>query len=314
MLRHRSGQTDRLGPRAREAFGVGEKEIVQDPIGYPGPGKPGGAPVGGKGGATTGKPGGTDKPLGGDPPPNTGGDKTMVGGGKGPGSASGGGPGGDSAGGGDDCFDLEMKRRDLVAKFNDAAKINRAAADEAVDAFYNKYKDAAQAAKITDAVVSSNNKVGEALIDVAIKAAKTFGGEKTQVSEAADKAQELKDKYLPMLKDWMHDGATKGDLDRAKSGYIDFAGSATRANIAANIAKKARADIEALDKEAQAKGCPSFGPVPNAQLKTFDIGEFGKGAEKKTDGPTISQGEIGGSSFTDDLFGAGQKQNVTFYH
>lgn len=296
---------------------MGEKEIVQDGEGQVGGGVVGGGNVGGgasgggtSGGGSTG--GGTDKPLGGGP----GGDSAGGGskGGKPSGDKAGGGPGGDSAGGGDDCYDLEMKRKDLVDQLEEARKINQAAGDEAVNTFYGSYKDAVQAAKIDDAVVSSNNAVGEAMIDLAIKAAKTFGGEKTQVSEIADKAQEAKDKYLPALKQWMHDGATAGQLDAAKKAYVDFAGSATRANIAASIAARLKAAIEALDKQAKAKGCPDFGPVPSPMLKTFDIGEFGKGAEKHQDGPVIHQGPLGGSDFANDLFAAGGKTGLAFYH
>ena len=298
---------------------MGEKEIVQDGEGQVGGGVVGGGNVGGgtsgtggTGGGTTG--GGTDKPLGpgGGPVGDTAGGGGKPGG-KGPG-ASGGGPGDDSAGGGDDCFDLEMKRRDLVAQLEEARKINQAAGDEAVDAFYGKYKDAVQAAKIDDAVVSSNNAVGEAMIDLAIKAAKTFGGEKTQVSEIADKAQEAKDKYLPALKQWMHDGATAGQLDAAKKAYVDFAGAATKANIAASIVARLKAAIDALDKQAKAKGCPDFPPVVPPMLKTFDIGEFGKGAQKGEDGPMIHQGPLGGKDFPDDLFAKGAKTGLSFYH
>jgi hypothetical protein len=297
---------------------VGEKEIVQDGEGQgggAGTGNVGGGSAGTSGGGGTGAGttgGGTDKPLGGGPGGDTAGGGSPAGG-KGPGASSGGGPGGDSAGGADDCFDIEMKRKDLLAQLEEARKINQAAGDEAVDAFYGKYKDAVQAAKIDDAVVSSNNAVGEAMIDLAIKAAKTFGGEKTQVSEIADKAQEAKDKYLPALKQWMHDGATAGQLDAAKKAYVDFAGSATRANIAAGIVARLKAAIEALDK-AKPKNCPDFGPVPSPMLQTFEIGEFGKGAEKKQDGPMIHQGPLGGSDFADDLFAKGGKDGLSFKH
>jgi hypothetical protein len=293
---------------------VGEKEIVEDGghDGGAGTGKAGDSSSGTTGGGGTGPGttgGGIDKPLGGD---TTGGGSTP--GGKGPGGTTPGGPGGDTAGGGDDCYDLEMKRNELVKQLEEARKINQAAGDKAVDAFYGKYKDAAQAAKISDAVVTSNNAVGEAMIDLAIKAAKTFGGEKTQVSEIADKAQEAKDKYLPALKDWMHEGATGAQLQAAKQAFVDFAGAATEANIAASIVARLKAAIDALDKEAKAKGCPDSTPVAAPMLKTFEIGEFGKGAEKKSDGPVIHQGPLGGSDFANDLFAAGGKTGLSFYH
>jgi hypothetical protein len=77
-------------------------------------------------------------------------------------------PGGSSGGSGstgypvDDCAQLEFKARELTAALEAAPQANATAAGKAADLFYGSYRPAIQGAKVTDAVVSGNNAVGEA--------------------------------------------------------------------------------------------------------------------------------------------------------
>jgi len=148
---------------------MGEKEIVQDGVSDGGGSGlvGGGPPTAGSGGGQVGQPAGPDSAGG------------AGGGGKpqqdGPGTGGPGGGGGQQV---DDCAQIEFKMRELSEALEALRKQNQQFADKAVDVFYGDegYRDKVQKAKVTEAVVDSNNKVGENLIDIALFAAGGYGG------------------------------------------------------------------------------------------------------------------------------------------
>jgi hypothetical protein len=207
----------------------------------------------------------------------------------------------------DDCAQLEFKARELKAAMDAAGKANAAAANKAVSAFFDAYKPAIQGAKVTDAVVSGNNAVGEAIIDVAIKAAGYIEGGDAY----AKKAEQVKGKVLEDLKNWMKEGATSAELEAAKKAYADFAAAAAEANASAAKVKNLKGQLDALETEAAAKHCPSFGPFPEPSTRTIDISTFGQGAERGQAGPTMTTDNDSGT-FKTDLFKAGSKSGLSF--
>lgn len=277
---------------------MGEKDIVGDTA------LGGGVVVGGGG---QGIPGGT---TGGPPGGATGGGTTDTGGGGGGGPRTGGGPGGSPGSPGsqvDDCAQLEFKARELIPALEAAGRANAAAANKALDAFYSRYKPAIQGAKVTDAVVSSNNAVGEAIIDVAIKVAGYIeGGE-----DYAKKGEQVKGKVLEDLKNWMKEGATSGELEAAKRAYADFAAAAAETNASAARAKDLKKQLDDLRKQSEAIQCPGFPPIPDPSTRTIDISSFGKGAEHNEAGPTLTTERTSATIGPQDLFRAGSTARLT---
>lgn len=160
---------------------MGEKEIVEDYPGIVGPGQQGptsstGTPplTGGSGtGGGVGVPGGGG---GGGTPPKTGG---------------GGGVGDSGSGGGAaDCADIEFKMRPLKEELEALRQKNQELADQTANAF-QRYSDAIKAAKITEAVVDSNNAVGKALIETALFAAGGYGGIAKSLGVGGETATQL---------------------------------------------------------------------------------------------------------------------------
>lgn len=282
-----------------------------------------------------------------------------------------------------DCADIALRAADLLTQLEALSSKNGSDARAACEAFLgstdSKFADGYAhwftQAKVTEAVVDSNNAVGKTIIDVALFAAggwsgvakgaegagllsksadvsgklakwlgKGMGGAKsakeawTKVGQkVAEKAEDslfghkagkaagtaqkaiekgwkeasggaieslVKGAVLDALGDWMKEGAMSGDLERAKQSYADFVAASTAANADAAGALALEAEYRDLMAQAEALGCP-IPDLPNLTFYTFDIEQFGEGAFRGEDGPTmVEHGLVKDKATRIDLFWA----------
>ncbi len=112
----------------------------------------------------------------------------------------------------------------------------------------------------------------------------------------------LRGSILDALGDWAKAGATSADLARATAAYADFYAAAMVANAAAAAALEVEQQLQALNAEARAKGCPEAA-IPDYIFHTFDPAQFGEGASVGEGGPTMHSYAIESGQERDwDLF------------
>ena len=115
----------------------------------------------------------------------------------------------------------------------------------------------------------------------------------------------IRGEILSALGGWMKKGAMAGDLGRAATAYADFFAAAMAANASAAAAAEVHRQLEELNAEAQAKGCPEV-PVPDYTFYTFAPTQFGEGAFKGQAGPTMHARSLESGFERDwDLFAQG---------
>ncbi|MBM4420795.1 MAG: hypothetical protein FJ034_04275 [Chloroflexi bacterium] len=112
----------------------------------------------------------------------------------------------------------------------------------------------------------------------------------------------VRGQIIDALGNWMKEGAMSGDLGRAKVAYADFVGAAAAANTTAAAAQSIKEQIDAINAQLRAQGCPEVS-IPDYAFYSFDILNFGEGMFRGQAGPTMhTKYLVSGGDRTTDLF------------
>lgn len=161
------------------------------------------------------------------------------------------------------------------------------------------------ASKVADAYIGDKaGTMGAGAYKFVDKAIGEHGEDATKAFQGPAGAIEsiVRGKIIDALGDWMKDGATSGDLSRAKAAYADFVAAAASANTTSGAADALKDQIDDINKQLRERNCPEV-TIPYYVFYSFDILQFGQGMREGEKGPTMHAKDlVSGGDRTSDLF------------